>query len=59
MIDGHGRPVVLPRRSAQSSEAPHPNRAVRFIVPAAPSGPTDVMARVITPGLHDRLRRAG
>lgn len=54
MIAGHGRPVVRPRRSAlalmsfslgakaQSGEAPYPSRAVRFIVPAAPSRPTDV-----------------
>lgn len=69
MTDGHGSPVAITRRSAlalglmsfgtsagaQSGEAPYPNRAVRFIVPAAPGGPTDVMARVVTPGLHARF----
>ena len=69
MTDRHGSPVAPTRRSAlafalmsfslgaraQSGEAPYPNRAVRFIVPAAPGGPTDVMARVITPGLHARF----
>ncbi len=33
------------------TEGPYPNRPVRFIVPAAPGGPTDVMARMISPGL--------
>jgi hypothetical protein len=28
-----------------------PDHAVRLIVPTAPAGPTDVMARVIAPGL--------
>jgi tripartite-type tricarboxylate transporter receptor subunit TctC len=34
------------------TEGPYPNRSVRFIVPAAPGGPTDVMARMISPGLN-------
>jgi tripartite-type tricarboxylate transporter receptor subunit TctC len=33
------------------TEGPYPNRPVRFIVPAAPGGPTDVMARMISTGL--------
>ena len=36
---------------AQTAEAPYPNRPVRIIIPSAPGGPTDVMARVISPGL--------
>jgi tripartite-type tricarboxylate transporter receptor subunit TctC len=51
---------------AQTTEAAYPNRPVRFIIPAAPGGPTDVMARVISPGLTSRfgqpvviLNRAG
>jgi tripartite-type tricarboxylate transporter receptor subunit TctC len=41
--------------AAQSAEGPYPNRPVRFIVPAAPGGPTDVMARMISPGLNTRF----
>ena len=33
------------------TEGPYPNRPVRFIVPAAPGGPTDVMARMVSTGL--------
>ena len=37
------------------TEGPYPTRPVRFIVPAAPGGPTDVMARMISPGLNLKL----
>ena len=37
------------------TEGPYPNRPVRFIVPAAPGGPTDVMARMISPGLNAKF----
>ena len=50
----------------QTVEGAYPNRPVQIILPAAPGGPTDVMARVISPGLHARfgqpvliLNRAG
>src|SRR5438128_9307931 len=43
------------RGAASSQRRPYPNRPVRIIVPAAPGGPTDVMARVISPGLNARL----
>jgi tripartite-type tricarboxylate transporter receptor subunit TctC len=33
------------------TEGSYPNRPVRFIVPAAPGGPTDVMARMVSTGL--------
>ncbi len=40
---------------AQTAEGPYPNRPVRFIIPAAPGGPTDVMARMVTTGLNTKF----
>ena len=42
-------------QSQAQSKDPYPDKPVRFIVPSAPGGPTDVMSRVISPGLHERL----
>ncbi|TMJ26616.1 MAG: hypothetical protein E6G95_13250 [Alphaproteobacteria bacterium] len=33
----------------------YPKAAVKIVLPAAPGGPTDVMARMIQPGLAARL----
>ncbi len=40
---------------ARAEPKEYPDKPVRFIVPSAPGGPTDVMSRVISPGLHERL----
>jgi len=42
-------------RAQSQSKDSYPDKPVRFIVPSAPGGPTDVMSRVISPGLHERL----
>ena len=40
---------------SQAGEGPYPKGPVRFVVPSAPGGPTDVMARMVSPGLTARL----
>lgn len=47
--------MPLPTPLGAQTDGPYPNRPVRFIVPAAPGGPTDVMARMISPGLNVRF----
>ena len=37
------------------TEGPYPNRPVRIIVTTAPGGPTDVMARIVSPGLSAKF----
>jgi tripartite-type tricarboxylate transporter receptor subunit TctC len=45
-------PIIKPRRALA---APYPDRPVRIIVPFAPAGPTDVMARILGQNLGDAL----
>src|SRR5579871_1257839 len=47
--------VVVPTSQAQTSPGPYPDRAVKIIVPFAPAGPTDVVARLIAQKLSERL----
>ena len=47
-------PMALAAGAARS-QGGYPDRPVRFIIPSAPGGPTDVMARMISPGLTSRL----
>ena len=48
-------PVVLPAVSRIASAQTYPTRPVRLIVPFAPAGASDIIARIIGPALSERL----
>jgi tripartite-type tricarboxylate transporter receptor subunit TctC len=41
--------------SAAFGQADYPNRAIRIIVPSSPGGGTDILSRLLTPRLTERL----
>jgi tripartite-type tricarboxylate transporter receptor subunit TctC len=41
--------------SASYGQANYPTRAVRIIVPSSPGGGTDILSRLVSPGLSERL----
>jgi len=45
--------AVVGAARAQTSD--YPKTPVKFVIPSAPGGPTDVMARMISPGLSAKL----
>jgi tripartite-type tricarboxylate transporter receptor subunit TctC len=47
--------VLAPADHAQSAAQSYPARPVRWIVPFAPSGPTDIMSRAVAEKLSQRL----
>src|SRR5664279_2588650 len=54
-----GACVLLPQSAvqAQPATAEYPNKQVRVVVPFAPGGATDLVARTISSQLSERLKR--
>jgi len=48
--------AVLP--SARAQTADFPDRPLRFVVGFPPGGPNDLLARIVAPGVADRLKRS-
>src|SRR5438094_10617396 len=49
---------VLPFAGARAQEADFPDRPLRFVVGFPPGGPNDLLARIVAPGIGERLRRS-
>src|SRR5262249_56394802 len=50
--------LAIPAASrAQTPPGNYPDRSVKIIVPFAPAGPTDVVARLVAPQVSGRLGR--
>jgi tripartite-type tricarboxylate transporter receptor subunit TctC len=49
--------ALLFAASAAHAQSDYPSRPLRIVVPSAPGGGTDIVARLIAQGLNDRLRQ--
>ena len=49
--------ALLIAASAAHAQSDYPSRPLRIVVPSAPGGGTDIVARLIAQGLNDRLRQ--
>src|SRR6266851_7403464 len=47
----------LPRAAARAQAADFPDRPLRFVVGFPPGGPNDLLARIVAPGIGERLKR--
>ena len=48
---------ALPFAGARAQEADFPDRPLRFVVGFPPGGPNDLLARIVAPGIGERLKR--
>src|SRR5258707_3504429 len=48
---------VLPFAPARAQEEDFPDRPLRFVVGFPPGGPNDLLARIVAPGIGERLKR--
>src|SRR5882672_8928799 len=48
----------LPLAPARAQETAFPDRPLRFVVGFPPGGPNDLLARVVAPGIGERLKRS-
>src|SRR5260370_25364872 len=48
----------LPRLAARAQAADFPDRPLRFVVGFPPGGPNDLLARIVAPGIAERLKRS-
>ena len=49
--------ATVPPASARAQTADFPDRPLRLVVGFPPGGPNDLLARLIAPGIGDRLKR--
>src|SRR3984957_21224398 len=50
--------VAAPLLSSRAQTADFPDRPLRFVVGFPPAGPNDLLARILAPGVADRLKRS-
>jgi tripartite-type tricarboxylate transporter receptor subunit TctC len=50
--------LTLPLASVKAQDADFPDRPLRFVVGFPPGGPNDLLARIVAPGISERLKRS-
>lgn len=50
--------AALPFTDIHAQEADFPDRPLRFVVGFPPGGPNDLLARIVAPGIGERLKRS-